>query len=189
MKPSPLELYDYKLTCLRIEQAGSERSMSPKRSDGRVSLDDAKVRASVDIGEPDAPSGEEGDARHFAIRLRIFVQPEPGKAFPYTIEVGLEGFFAVHGNDEPADARALAAVNGTSVLYGVARDVVLTQTMRFGEGAVMLPSVHFLDLKKFAQDKAFDESTESLTDQAEGTTAAEKKVARAAKVSRRRERK
>ncbi|MCA3224265.1 MAG: hypothetical protein ING52_01955 [Burkholderiales bacterium] len=184
MKPSPLELDDYKLTCLRIEQAGGERTLSAKRNEGRISLDDASLRASVDVGEPDAPAND-AEAPHFAIRLRLFVEPDPSSAFPYRIEVGLEGFFAVHGSGDVADARALAAVNGTSVLYGVARELVLAQTMRFGDGAVMLPSVHFLDLKKVVEEKAVEESNTAASKAgSKRTNPAAKKLARSSTTRR-----
>ena len=47
-----------------------------------------------------------------------------------------------------ADPEDLAAVNGASMLWSAVREQVLTITSRMRAGPVVLPSVHFHDLKK-----------------------------------------
>lgn len=142
MHSSPLNLDHYVLTVLRLEET-KRGPISPKASTDRVSIKDSEIRALIDIGEPKQPT----EPPHFAIRLTIHVEPKSGnKKFPYRMEVGVQGFFTVLHSKGPTDARNLAAVNGTSMLYGVIRELVLSHTIRFAAGPVMLPSVHFLHL-------------------------------------------
>lgn len=148
MNPSPLDLSQYNLTALRIEAVTRDSAPSPKISTDPVSLKNAEVSASINFGVPRGKR-QQGKRPPFAVRLTVRVEPsedEGKRQFPYRIEVGIQGFFfVIHSKDE-ADAQRLALVNGTSMLYGVIREIVLSNTLRFAAGPLMLPSVHFLDL-------------------------------------------
>lgn len=165
MNLSPVELHQYNLTCLRIEEIDSlEASRGP--STDLVQMDQAQLRAAVDIGEPLKKKPKKDEPPHYSIRLRIVVEPREGESFPYRVEVGLRGFFTVHSAKDPSDARALAAVNGTSMLYSAAKEIVLAQTLRFWSGPLMLPSVHFLDLKQAMSDSKPDKSAPAAMSEA-----------------------
>lgn len=175
MKPSPLELDHYRLVCLHFEEIEDEK-VRPK-SEKYVDLSDAHISASVDIGEP----LKKDKIPHFSIRLHVRAEPQEGKDFPYRIEVGLQGFFTVHLAKDEAEARSLAAVNGTSILYGVAREVVLSHTLRFSSGPVMIPSVHFLDLKKVGEADGTEAKTQPSPTAASKDGQVAKKPARSKK--------
>ena len=71
------------------------------------------------------------------------------KYAPYKVDVAVEGVVLIpKGAEQLADAEDLAAVNGASMLWSAVREQVLTITSRMRAGPVVLPSVHFHDLKK-----------------------------------------
>jgi preprotein translocase subunit SecB len=90
----------------------------------------------------DLPNGE---MRH-TVELKLEAEPNadtPG--FPYKLQITLVGVF--DGRQLPEEKReALVAVNGASMLYGVAREILLGLTSRAVQGAVMLPTVEFSQL-------------------------------------------
>jgi hypothetical protein len=80
-------------------------------------------------------------------------QPEAvnQKYSPYTIDIATEDVVLVpNGAEKLGQPEDLAIVNGTSLLWSAIREQVLSLTARMRAGPVMLPTVHFHDLKKQA---------------------------------------
>jgi len=79
----------------------------------------------------------------FGLHLTIEVASTTDAVQPYEIKVGLFGMFCVDKEVPQAERPALIVHNGAHVLYGAARELVLSLTSRGPYGAVMLPLKHF----------------------------------------------
>ena len=100
----------------------------------------ADVDVDVDI---DSPSD---DSMLVSIRLRI--PNEDGKKAPYKINIAVTGIFEwLNKSTDRTERRDLTVVNGATILYGAIREMVLTVTSRSMSGAMLLPSVNFIDNK------------------------------------------
>lgn len=88
----------------------------------------------------------------FVVSLRLMVQNQDGgtQSFsPYKIDVGAEALILIPKGAEKLDLpENLATVNGASLIWSAIREQVLNITSRMQAGPVMLPTVHFHDLKK-----------------------------------------
>lgn len=97
----------------------------------------------------------------FAASLRVVVDntsnPElkDQKFSPYRIDVAAEGVILVpKGAEKLSPPEDLATVNGAAMLWSVVREQVLGLTSRMRAGPVMLPTVHFHDLKGAGSEAA-----------------------------------
>ncbi|MDO9010192.1 MAG: protein-export chaperone SecB [Gallionella sp.] len=88
------------------------------------------------------------DPRQFALKFRIALENEIGKAAPYDVDIEVAGVFSIISDMPAADREDFVRVNGCAVLYGAIRDQVLTLTSRSARGALMLPTVNFLDYRR-----------------------------------------
>ena len=75
------------------------------------------------------------------------------KPFAYEAEIKLQGLVEVTDNRLQEQKELLALVNGFSVLYSAAREMLLNVTARSAHGAVTLPTVSFVSLVKGALQK------------------------------------
>ena len=87
------------------------------------------------------------DLRHWGITLKVDVQDsEDGKPSPYHGGVVLLGQFEWIGPLEPWPRLAkLVGVNGASMLFGIARELVLLLSSRGPHGPMMIQTVNFSD--------------------------------------------
>ncbi len=143
MKQSPLVLNDYQLLEIAIKP---EAGYVSNGIDDYPDITNTDFRSSISVGVADG----ESDPRDYLLSLKLEIKPIEANAFPYSIEIAVQGFVTVI-HDLPIDGfdrEDFAAVNGIAILYGVLRDTLLASTSRFIHGAIMLPTVNFLDLKK-----------------------------------------
>jgi preprotein translocase subunit SecB len=71
-----------------------------------------------------------------------------GNSYPYYVYVAIRGFFSfVEDTDEETMAKMIA-LNGLSILYGVARGIVSQITGNGPFGKTILPSVNFVEILK-----------------------------------------
>ena len=136
MKPSPVQLMQLMFKHVKVELDPAHLPAEvPNPLTSVFTFDGVSLQSEVGIGEAD-PDHERGTV--FFVELRVVVDNEPNpdnkdqKYAPYKL----------------ADAEDLAAVNGASMLWSAVREQVLTITSRMRAGPVVLPSVHFHDLKK-----------------------------------------
>lgn len=115
-------------------------------------FDGVSITTEFAFGQIDA---DHDRGRLFLVNLRTRVDnepdpAEPGRQFaPYTIDVEVTGVVLVpKGNEEIAPLEDLVSVNGAALLWSATREQVLTLTSRMPVGPVMLPTVHFHDLKR-----------------------------------------
>jgi preprotein translocase subunit SecB len=88
----------------------------------------------------------------------LLTSANPSKPFPYEAEFQLQGLVQVTDGLTPDRKEQLALVNGFSVLYSAAREMLLNITSRSAYGAVTLPTLSFVSLvtkarKKKAEDR------------------------------------
>ena len=86
------------------------------------------------------------DSRHILIRLSLKSGGKTGEGGPYHFETTIVGKFSLE-DEVPEDQRhRLIYINGTAILYGVARGVVATVTGMGRHGPIHLPSINFTEL-------------------------------------------
>ena len=153
MKPSPVQLMQLMFKHVKVELDPAHLPAEvPNPLTSVFTFDGVSLQSEVGIGEAD-PDHERGTV--FFVELRVVVDNEPNpdnkdqKYAPYKVDVAVEGVVLIpKGAGQLADAEDLAAVNGASMLWSAVREQVLTITSRMRAGPVVLPSVHFHDLKK-----------------------------------------
>lgn len=84
------------------------------------------------------------DPRHWRIELFVQSHDDASTEFPYSVEIVLVGFFKVHESYPDERVKALARINGPSLLYSAARETLLTVTSRTGYPALILPTLVFI---------------------------------------------
>ena len=153
MKPSPVQLMQLMFKHVKVELDPTHLPAEvPNPLTSVFTFDGVSLQSEVGIGESD-PHHERGTV--FFVELRVVVDNEPNpdikgqKYAPYKVDVAVEGVVLLpKGAEKLGDAEDLAAVNGASILWSAVREQVLTITSRMRAGPVVLPSVHFHDLKK-----------------------------------------
>ena len=136
MNQSPLRLERYALLAIRLEPAPNAE---PAENSYHVDFDKADFTATVNFSPVHLPNGEP----RFAIDLTLEAKPKADVAgFPYSFFLQMVGFF--DGQQLPEATRhKLVVVNGASMLYSAARDMLVGLSLRSVFCTVLLPSVSF----------------------------------------------
>jgi len=80
---------------------------------------------------------------HWRVQLRLRQEATPKNNSPYTFRIAIEGWFTLNPTFPADQAERFVTVNGTSILYGIAREQ-LRQAMATGPFLpILLPSVTF----------------------------------------------
>lgn len=152
MKPSPIQLMRLNFKHVNVTLDPSHLPPEiPNPLEAVFTFDGVTIHTEVGVGE--AQPGDTGQFYFLELRVVVDNQPQPDstsqKFSPYTIDVATEGVVLVpHGAEKLGAPEDLAVVNGTSLLWSAVREQVLSLTARMRAGPVMLPTVHFHDLKK-----------------------------------------
>jgi preprotein translocase subunit SecB len=81
----------------------------------------------------------------WAIQLRVVIKPAPtDDPPPYTGAVTFFGNFRISENVPEESRRKIVATNGSSILYGAARELVANITARGPHPMITLPSISFV---------------------------------------------
>lgn len=159
MKPSPVQLLQLMFKHVRVELDHQHQPPEiPNPLISAYTFDGVSIQSEVGLGEAD-PNHERGTV--YFMELRVIVDNVPNadpsnqKFSPYTIDIATEGVILIpKGAEKLADPEDLAAVNGASLLWSAVREQVLAITSRMRAGPVVLPTVHFHDLKKQGKPEA-----------------------------------
>lgn len=144
------------VSALQLEHYFVKRLVIQPRAESKAAeglyVNFAGARLSTDVTQ--SFSEFDDGRKRYGIELRVHGGPGgENPDFPYDFEVTYFGFF--EAERLPADKREdLVAVNGTSMLFGIAREQLLSLTLRFEQGAMLLPSIHFGKLAKQIRDAA-----------------------------------
>jgi len=153
MKTSPIQLLQTLFQHVRVEIDPRHLPTEiPNPLTSSFTFDGVSIQTEFGIGEAD-PDHEQGCV--YAISLRVVVDNEPNpeaknqRYSPYRLDVAVDGLVLVpEGAEQLAPRQDLAAVNGASLLWSVIREQVVAVTSRMRAGPVLLPTVHFHDLKQ-----------------------------------------
>lgn len=165
MKPSPIQLL--RLTFKHVNVALDPVHLPPtipNPLEAVFTFDGVSIHTEVGIGQAEP----QDNGRLYFLELKVAVdnltQPEAvnQKYSPYTIDIATEGVVLVpNGAEKLGPPEDLAIVNGTSLLWSAIREQVLSLTARMRAGPVMLPTVHFHDLKQQAAQQPVEAAAES----------------------------
>ena len=157
MEQSRLRLEHYNLQRVSLQPVDD---VEPTPLGAYANFAHAKLGSKVVTGVMTLANDE---TRH-TIELTLTGGPkEPGAAFPYQFEIGYIGIF--DGRELPEAQRDnLVMVNGTSMLYGIARETLLGLTTRSEKGAMLLPSVHFAQLAQQGDQEAAEAAQAALAE-------------------------
>ncbi len=140
---SPMQLRHYHF--LRVEVAARESLLDD--------LDNSQQAPNVDFeGIPLEPevslfsSEDDGEHGPYMLRLALKYDPPQGSTFPYRFDVALAGIIEVTAPDKLDDCKRLTVINGASMLYSAAREMLLTLTSRHLYGPMLLPTLNFQHL-------------------------------------------
>lgn len=155
MKPSPIRLLQLAFKRVAVEVDPRHVPAEPPNPMTTVfDFDGVSITTEVGFDEIDE-AHERG--RMYLVSLRVLIDNQPAndapnrKFSPYLIDMEAAGVILLPNGAEklgpPAD---LVTVNGAALLWSSIREQLLTLTSRMPVGPVMLPTVHFHDLKQGA---------------------------------------
>jgi preprotein translocase subunit SecB len=164
MMPSPIQLLQ--LTFKRIAVEIDPRHAPPEAPNPVTTVfvfDGVSITTEVGSGELDM-AHERGPMYMVSLRVLVDNQPsddEPNRKFsPYLIDIETAGVVLLrNGAEKLGSPRDLVIVNGASLLWSAIREQLLTLTSRMPVGPVMLPTVHFHDLKQASPANEADSAT------------------------------
>ena len=153
MKASPVQMLQlfFKKVDLEFDPQHAPQDV-PNPLTNVFTFDGVTLSTEVSLSEAD-PTHVRGQL--FVVSLRLMVQNQANEeggtqAFsPYKIDVSAEALILIPNGAKKLDLpENLATVNGASLIWSAIREQVLNITSRMQAGPVMLPTVHFHDLKK-----------------------------------------
>jgi preprotein translocase subunit SecB len=131
MKISPLQLNQYFITDLMFTVNREHKPDVPVK----LTVSDLDVQPTC-LAHKDKP-------RAWQVTLRITQKPVPEANAPYSFSMELVGFFEVAEAYPAEKVAALVKTNGSSILYGAAREILKSATAMGPFRLVLLPTVSF----------------------------------------------
>lgn len=135
MKPAPINLLDYFATDIALT---ANPGFDAKRG---LEFKSADFNAEPTV----LRSPTESIERRWQVSLEIRHAPGEGVNYPYAYRVRLVGFFKVEDWVALENEERTARIQGASVLYGMAREIVRALTGRGPHRPVLIPTVSFYD--------------------------------------------
>ena len=135
MIPAPLRLERYFFDHIQLT---TRRDFKPG-----AATSDLEVSSNLEIGQVPEPVG------HWRVVLTLGAHAKEGvPPPPYEFQLRALGFFSVvqPGPQEEETAR-MVGINGASILYSAARELLLLLTGRGPWGLMSIPTVSFMDLQ------------------------------------------
>jgi len=133
--PSPLRCHGYFVTGLMLS-ANSEYDQKKPTS---LTFEDLKI-------EPSAEALPEEEGKSFwRVTLQIQQNVEPDRNAPYNFSIAMVGTFEVHPKFPAGKIKEMAAVNGSSILYSTARQILRDAMSNGPFPALDLPTVRFTE--------------------------------------------
>jgi preprotein translocase subunit SecB len=157
MKHSPLQLLRYfapEVSC------SANLAFDPAKECDSV-LEQLSVGATV----AQQQNPENAPAHSWSVEMKISQKLKDGQNFPYRFDLTLVGIFTCKdGFRTHEDEEQFVRVNGSSMLYGAAREVIRSLTSRGPWGELLLPTLSFYDKNTKPQSEtAAPKTTQSET--------------------------
>ena len=131
MNPAPLQLERHFFTKVVLDS----------HPNGQIGVQNF-LRCEMEIGQA------EDNARRFQVVLRLNILSDPDKQTCYTGEIHAVGLFLVDQSWTENEIPKLVESNGTALLYGAIRELILNLTSRGPWPPVQLMAVTFVPVKK-----------------------------------------
>ena len=153
MKTSPIQLLQLMFKSVHVEIDPAHAPAEPTNPITTAFVfDGIGITTEVGLAEVDL-THERGAMYLVSLRVVVNNQPAAGesesKFSPYLIDVEVAGVVLLpKGAEKLGPANDLVTVNGAALLWSAIREQLLTLTSRMPAGPVMLPTVHFHDLKQ-----------------------------------------
>lgn len=159
MKPSPVQLLQLTFKRIHVEiDPNHVPEEVPNPLTTAFVFDGISITTEIGLAEIDL-THERGQLHLVSLRLLIDNQAsadEPDRKFsPYLIDMEAAGVILLpRGAEKLGNPHDLISVNGAALLWSAIREQLLNLTSRMPAGPVMLPTVHFHDLKADAASQA-----------------------------------
>ena len=138
MKNSPLQLVRYLVTdiaCTSNPKFNPEKEMVGGMEQFAVEAKASPLETSKDVpGHP------------WSVEMVVSQKIQEGQNFPYEFRIAMVGIFGCN-NSAAVDEKEtrFVRVNGSSMLYGIAREQIRALTAASPWGAILLPTMSFYD--------------------------------------------
>lgn len=142
MKPAPITLLEYFTTDLALSANPEFEPEKPLETN----------TGDFDVRINQQPAPKEADDHRWQVTIEIVHQAAKGTNFPYAFRVVLVGFFKCETSVKPDDEERTVKIQGASVLFGMAREIVRAMTGRGPYRPVILPTVSFYENSKVPAD-------------------------------------
>lgn len=137
MKLAPIQLIDYFVHSLEVKaSADFNKSEHPD-------LDSDTLELSARIEK-----FSQSDENHYYIDLSIEQKLIENKNIPYSYRLQMVGFVDVHPEYPKDKILRAVEINGSSMLFGAAREIIRAATSRGPHGPVLIPSTSFYNPPK-----------------------------------------
>jgi preprotein translocase subunit SecB len=160
---APLQLSDYWLESVHIR---TNPDFDPNR-EADLEVDSMEVKSDVQMLKSDNP-GEVGTV--WMVLLEIRQNIPQGKNIPYEFSVDMRAIVAAHPSLTDEKLERAVQVNGPSMLFGAAREIVRAATGRGPYAPVIIPSTNFFHRIPRPQALPAPEPTKSVKKAAKKST-------------------
>ncbi|QVL41917.1 MAG: protein-export chaperone SecB [Alcanivorax sp.] len=136
----PLRLDNYFFKDITVEPRSDYSP--PEDGDNYFDFSDILVSCTVSAGKGLNNKGEE---EHYVI-LEIETDDGEKRQTPYRIKCTVFGILEPHPDLSKDQIQEIIPIQGATLLYGSARDFLMTITARMGHGPLLLPTLSFHNL-------------------------------------------
>jgi len=153
MKPSALQLVRYLVTDISCT---ANPNFKPDKE-----LDSTFEQYLVDVKFNPLEKTKDFQGHPWSVELGITQKLKEGQNFPYGFRICVIGVFALQEGVLPGDKEVeLVRTNGSSMLYGVAREHIRAITAAGPWGAIIIPTMSFYDNKESASKAAAESKSD-----------------------------
>ncbi|MCC5790412.1 MAG: protein-export chaperone SecB [Opitutales bacterium] len=139
MIPSLFQLLDYWVDFIQVKANPQYDS----QNDPQMDFDSIQVNHDVQRFPPPKDMPEENGSL-WSVEIQIEQELKTGKNIPYTFSLEMRGIIAVHPSIEKDKLDQQIQVNGPTLLFGAAREIIRAATGRGKFGPVVIPSTRFM---------------------------------------------
>lgn len=172
MKPSPVQLVQLMFDKVSIELDPRHAPQEPYGFNTGFSFDGVLLKTQVWLAEREQAASEE---RVFEVLLALSVENKKQKDkkaqrfSPYLLDFKARAVVRLPGSaSKLAPPEDLVVVNGAALLWGAMREQIASMTARMPAGQIILPTVHFQDLRSDVREAARDLSQSKAAEPAAG---------------------
>lgn len=152
MKPSPVQLLQLVFDKVLVELDPNHAPPEPYGLSAPFSFNGVILRTAVGFAELD---GAPADAHLFEVSLELIVENKKSKEkkktqqfSPYLLHLKARCLVRLlKAASKLGPPQDLAAVNGAALIWSAMREQVAATTARMQAGQILLPTVHFQDLR------------------------------------------